>query len=300
MSERLRQFNPNTVRRFSNGEESPRLVVQHQGRTEVLHRHNAGFYDTPLRVVEIGAHPDDHALSEGIEHVLLNVNNRDTDDSNRKMSLTVVTATAGQQGLGSESHDISRVRIDEDVRGTDRLGAHLYHNLGFMDGELSWDSDSLIERMRQIMEMYDPHIIITTPPDDKVHDDHLAIQAAVVEALRLNRQESQNFKNPIVIYTDSQAGSELPHEGFGHSVGFRITGKEHEVFRAAYLDHTSQTIVMTPDIEEVLSRPTRRAAQLGVPGYAGIVRQDMRFSQEPISSHLGNRTIPLRGKVSVE
>src|SRR4051794_6040290 len=63
-----------TLKSFLAGKGRPednRLTLSVNNRTEIWHRHNPGFADGQVKVVSVGAHPDDTALDTGLAHLLV-------------------------------------------------------------------------------------------------------------------------------------------------------------------------------------------------------------------------------------
>lgn len=264
---------------FQKGEGLSFATHLNRGRVEFMQRHTPGFRERDPRILFLGAHPDDTALAAGADIVLLNETRIQGHDS----GLWVVTATPGQLGKNADSS----IRILEDGFATNILGADGVHNLGFMDGSLTRDAYDLTARIGEVLDELKPHIVITPAPDDMVHPDHVMIQQATTDALRCSG------RNPIVIYTDFQAGEISPEQGYGRSVGYALTADENETFIASFDAHVSEMAVQTDDILAVKSRTSRRSAQLGTKGFAGIVRQDPAFSSEPIEVYLGKKAISI-------
>lgn len=271
-----------TLKSFMMGLGAQEVSMSINGRREFWHRHVPGFANGQLRIAFFGAHPDDTALDTGLAYLLVKqgeVNNV------KKTRLAVLSATPGQEGEMPEQlqGDLSSSRIQEDVRGTKRLRADFYANLGFLDGSISNEINALIERFSMYLGVLRPHIVLLPDPTDIVHEDHIAVSHAVLKALIKNKQ------NPIVAYTDFQNGDSKITEAH---TGFALNNSENDIVRAAYLDHVTQTRVITRDVGNLLSRSQRRAELLDteVP-FLGIVRQDFQFSQKPLYTYLGDRVV---------
>lgn len=274
-----------TLHSFMAGKGRPednQLQMNVNGRTEFWHRNEPGFADGQVRVVSIGAHPDDTALSAGLEHILVK---KGKENGKKNTRLAVISATPGQAN-GDPS-----VRINEDVLGTKALDADVYVNLGFSDGNIAREFDEVYLRLSQYLRELRPHIVILPDPDDLSHLDHVGISLAATAALQ------DNHMSPLVLYTDHQFGDNEIGDG---SFGFSLHSGEKGVVETAFLKHSSQTATLSADVVRVMSRPDARAQQF-YPGdpdieYLGIGRQnlDPRFSQEPISFYLGSSHVPLR------
>lgn len=270
-----------TRRQFIAGMGPQELVIENGGRNEYMFRHKKGFTESKLKIVSIGAHPDDTALSEGLEYLLLQHTRQEMND----VGLAVITATDGQ--WGGHPHltpqELGVERINEDVNGTALLGADVYFNLGFSDGNIADNYGTLTQRLAVFLEELDADIVILPDPEDLVHKDHIDLATAAQAALRKNRQ------NPIVGYSDFQNGDRVIGE---ESIQFALNAEEYQIFQDAYLIHQTQTRRMTPDVLQVLSRPIERARQstFAVP-YVGVTRQNMDFSLVPLEKYLGSRVL---------
>jgi len=269
-----------TIQKFligGNRPEDNRLTMTVNNRTEVLHRHEPGYQQRKLKVLSIGAHPDDTALSEGLEHVLVEQGRK---EGRKDTGLAVISLSPGQANGDKD------VRIGEDIQATERLGADLYINLGFEDGNLPAEKKQMMTRLKYYLQELQPDIIILPDPEDKSHADHVAVAETVVEALRENQQL------PIVAYADHQFGDNEIQKG---AFGFVLTDTHHRVWEDAFLmDHPSQTAHRSTDVQQVVRRPRDRAVQFSsTEVFLGIGRQDLEFSQVPISNFLGYSAVEL-------
>src|SRR6266404_3800483 len=104
-------------------------------RKEYWHRHEPGYMNGDVRILKIGAHPDDTGLDSGAAYLAVH---HGKVDGIKKTRFGVITATAGQKGEGRYEPDapIEKIRINEDVEGTGLLGADFLVNLGYMDGDV--------------------------------------------------------------------------------------------------------------------------------------------------------------------
>ena len=259
------------------------LRMSANGRTELWHLHESGYQNRKLKVLFIGAHPDDTALSEGFEHLLVKKGEK---GEKKETGLAVISLTPGDANGDSE------VRLGEDISATRHLGADIYINLGFSDGRLPQEKEHLNIRLAHYLHELRPDIVIIPDPEDKSHEDHVMAAEATIEGLRNNQQR------PIVIYMDHQFGDKEITDG---TVGFTLEPPEYGVFEAAFKAHDSQTNPPSPDVQRVLARPREHAEKYtrGDSNYLGIARQelDLGFSEEPIRNHLGDRYTELKKHV---
>lgn len=121
---------------------------------------------TPLRIVAVGAHPDDVELSMG--GLLLRF-------ARAGHHVAVVVATDGAAG-GKGAPGLAAIRAREARAGADRMGATL-QSLGFPDGRLAWRPDAMAA-IGAAVAGHTPNLVITHAEND-YHPDHRAVARVV-------------------------------------------------------------------------------------------------------------------------
>jgi LmbE family N-acetylglucosaminyl deacetylase len=120
-----------------------------------------------LRIVAVGAHPDDIELSmAGLLICAARAGHR----------VTWLVATDGAAGSGGRDADLAAKRADEAAAGAASAEATL-ELLGFPDGQLAWFSNApavIGERLATLA----PDLIVTHPLND-YHADHRAVARIV-------------------------------------------------------------------------------------------------------------------------
>ena len=135
-----------------------------------------------MRVLAIGAHPDDVELGCGgtlAKHVA------------RGDTVTVIVGSDGGKQPGANEVD----RGDEALAATDRLGARLVW-LGMADGGIE-QAKELIEVLDLWMKALQPDVVYGHPPNDS-HQDHRAMGWATLAAAR-NHCRVLHFQSPTAI-----------------------------------------------------------------------------------------------------
>ncbi|MFK3985211.1 PIG-L deacetylase family protein [Micromonospora sp. NPDC050397] len=120
-----------------------------------------------MRILAIGAHPDDIELGCGA--TLLRARQAGA-------SVTMLVLTDGRLGPGDPD-----LRAHEQRQAADHLGADLLGG-GFRDGELD-HGPALVNRIEEAMDGVRPDLVFTHAPADS-HQDHRAAAAASVAAAR--------------------------------------------------------------------------------------------------------------------
>lgn len=116
-----------------------------------------------LRVLAIHAHPDD--IEFQCAGVLLKL---------RKLGCQVAVATMTPGDCGSAEHsaaEIAEIRRGEARAAAEILGAE-YTCLEFRDLSICFDNDSR-KRMTEFLRRQRPHLILTAPPIDYMHDHEI-------------------------------------------------------------------------------------------------------------------------------
>ncbi|MFJ5228805.1 PIG-L deacetylase family protein [Kitasatospora sp. NPDC088391] len=120
-----------------------------------------------MRILAIGAHPDDIELGCGA--TLLKARQDGA-------AVGLLVLTDGRLGPGDPE-----LRSREQRSAADHLGATLYRG-GFRDGELVHDA-ALTGRIEQVLAEFRPDLVLTHAPADS-HQDHRAAADATVAAAR--------------------------------------------------------------------------------------------------------------------
>ncbi|MGA5702519.1 PIG-L deacetylase family protein [Peterkaempfera bronchialis] len=120
-----------------------------------------------MRILAIGAHPDDIELGCGA--TLLRARRAGA-------SVTLLVLTDGRLGPGD-----AELRAHEQRQAADFLGAELVGG-GFRDGELD-HRPALVNRIEEVLDAVRPDLVFTHAPADS-HQDHRAAATATVAAAR--------------------------------------------------------------------------------------------------------------------
>jgi LmbE family N-acetylglucosaminyl deacetylase len=208
----------------------------------------------PVRVIVIGAHPDDCDIDAGATAALL------ASMGHAVKFLAVTNGDAGHQTLGGGQ--LAKIRKEEAKEAGKRLGIDEYEVLGNHDGELTPNLNVRLQIIRKIRE-WNADVVIAPRPND-YHPDHrytgvLVQDAAYMVAVPNIAPETPPLKkNPVFLYT---------HDGFQSPEPFRpdIAIATDETFskKIDALDaHVSQVYEWLPWIggylEEVPADPQER------------------------------------------
>ncbi len=151
----------------------------------------------PIRVIVIGAHPDDCDLDAGGTAALL------ASLGHAVKFLSVTNGDAGHQTLGGGQ--LAKIRKEEAKEAGQRLGIAEYEVLGNHDGELTPNLDVRLQIIREIRE-WNADVVIAPRPND-YHPDHrytgvLVQDAAYMVAVPNIAPETPPLKkNPVFLYT---------------------------------------------------------------------------------------------------
>lgn len=121
-----------------------------------------------MKVLAIGAHPDDVEL--GCGGFLLSLK----DEYNARIGLIICSSGALKTKAA--------VRLQEQKRAADILGAEIVKNLKRADGYIASDA-SLVLDVEEVIKSFDPSLILTHGFDDS-HQDHRNTSFATVTAAR--------------------------------------------------------------------------------------------------------------------
>lgn len=164
--------------------------------------------NAPIRVIVIGAHPDDCDIDAGGTAALL------ASMGHAVKFLSVTNGDAGHQTIGGGQ--LAKIRKEEAKEAGRRLGIAGYEVLGNHDGELTPNLDVRLQIIRKIRE-WDADVVIAPRPND-YHPDHrytgiLVQDAAYMVAVPNIAPETPALKkNPVFLYT---------HDGFQSPEPFR-------------------------------------------------------------------------------
>jgi N-acetylglucosamine malate deacetylase 1 len=179
-----------------------------------------------LRVLAIGAHPDDLEIyAFGTLSAWAGMGAR----------LTLAIATDGAKGGALPAEELKRLRAQETTAALAPLGAPLL--MGFPDGALRADA-ALEDALRDLIGQAAPDLLVTHAPND-YHADHRALSAAALQA--------SGFSVPV-LFMDTMNGT-----GFVPTHWVDVTA-HWPAKTAAILAHTSQ------DPDRFAAMATRQAA----------------------------------------
>ncbi len=163
---------------------------------------------TAVRVIVIGAHPDDCDIDAGGTAASL------ASMGHAVKFLSVTNGDAGHQTMGGGQ--LAKIRKEEAKEAGRRLGIAEYEVLGNHDGELTPNLDVRLQIIRKIRE-WNADVVIAPRPND-YHPDHrytgvLVQDAAYMVAVPNIAPETPALqKNPVFLYT---------HDGFQSPEPFR-------------------------------------------------------------------------------
>jgi len=162
----------------------------------------------PIRVIVIGAHPDDCDIDAGGTAALL------AEMGHAVKFLSVTNGDAGHHEMGGGL--LAKIRMEEAKESGRRLGIDEYEVLGNHDGELTPNLNVRLQIIRKIRE-WNADVVIAPRPND-YHPDHrytgvLVQDAAYMVAVPNIAPETPPLeKNPVFLY---------PHDGFQSPEPFR-------------------------------------------------------------------------------
>lgn len=208
----------------------------------------------PVRVIVIGAHPDDCENDAGGTAALF------AEMGHKVKFVSVTNGDAGHHEMGGG--ELAKVRIREAHEAGRRLGIDDYRVLDNHDGELVPSLDVRLQIIREIRK-WDADLVIAPRPND-YHPDHrytgiLVQDAAYMVAVPNIAPDTPPLKkNPVFLYTHDHFQQPNP---FQPDIVVDITGTYDK--KVAGLDaHTSQMYEWLPWIagylDEVPEDPDER------------------------------------------
>jgi LmbE family N-acetylglucosaminyl deacetylase len=205
----------------------------------------------PLRVLGVGAHPDD------IEFYCGGLLTKYAARGDQTFAAICTDGAAGHMIL--PPRELAALREQEARAGAKVYGAELWW-MGEQDGEL-WGSDTVQAKMAAVFAWARPDVVITHPLED-YHPDHRACSELVTAAC--GRRRSLLGDGPALLYTETAALLDFVPE-----VYIDITGVM-EVKSTALACHRSQVEwIMAHDHVDLLAQMRSacrtRGQQCGVP-----------------------------------
>ena len=186
--------------------------------------------------------------------------------------ISVATMTPGDCGSAELSQEsIAQVRREEAVAAAAILGAE-YSCLEFRDLSIVFDNESR-RRMTEFLRRTSPHLILTAPPVDYMHDHEITsmlVRDACFNASVPNYRTQQwdpappTSKIPHLYYVDAVEGTD--HFGIRHSVDFTVdVSTEFEQKIEALACHASQRnwLRQQHGVDEYLDACRRWSAERG-------------------------------------
>jgi LmbE family N-acetylglucosaminyl deacetylase len=145
--------------------------------------HRTSELGTPLRVLTVGAHPDDAEFGAGATCARWASNGAD---------VTMLIVTDGSKGSWDPAEpddDLIERRMREQEAAAAVLGAKRCIHLGHVDGELEYSMDLRVALARHVRTVR-PDVVLTHDPWQRyqMHPDHLAVGRATVDAVVTARE----------------------------------------------------------------------------------------------------------------